>query len=69
MVAPYVAEKRSREERIERVVAIVSTVLVLLVFSLSAGVGLIEGVLAYAVVGGVVWLLAKKTFRRRSANR
>lgn len=69
MVAPYVAEKRSREERIERIVAIVSTVLVLLVFSLSAGVGLIEGVLAYAVAGLVVWFLAKKTFRRLPVNR
>ena len=62
-VARYVAAARGREERIERAVAIVGTGLVLAVSGLTAGLGLVEGVLAYAGVGAVVFLLAKKTFR------
>ena len=53
---------RSREQRIEQIVAIVSTVLVLLVFALTSGLGLIEGVAAYAVGGALVWFLAKRLF-------
>jgi rRNA maturation endonuclease Nob1 len=61
-VAARVQEARSREERIERVVAVVSTVLVLALFALTAGLGLLEGVLAYAAGGALVWLLAKRLF-------
>lgn len=53
---------RSREERIERVVAVVSTVLVLVVFAFTSGLGLVEGVVAYAVGGALVWFLAKRLF-------
>ena len=53
---------RDREERIERVVAVISTVLVGLLFLAGSGLGLIEGVLAYAVGGAVVWVLAKRLF-------
>lgn len=53
----------AREERIERVVAVVGTGLVVLVFSFTAGLGLLEGVLAYAGAGAVMFFLAKKTFR------
>jgi hypothetical protein len=53
---------RSREERIEQVVAIISTLLVLLVFSFTSGLGLVEGVAAYAVGGALVWFLAKRLF-------
>ena len=62
-VAGHVEAARAREDRIERVVAVVGTGLVLLVFSLTAGLGLVEGVLAYAGVGAVVFFLAKRTFR------
>lgn len=62
-VARHVEAARSREERIERVVAVVGTALMLLVFTLTAGIGLIEGVLAYAGAGAVIFILAKKTFR------
>jgi len=62
-VAGHVEAARAREERIERVVAVVGTALVLLVFALTAGLGLIEGVLAYAGVGAAVFFLARKTFR------
>ena len=62
-VARHVQDTRAREERVERVVAVVGTALVLLVSSITAGLGLLEGVLAYAVVGALVFFLAKKTFR------
>jgi hypothetical protein len=61
-VAAHVQATRSREERIERVVAVVATVLVLGLFLLTAGLGLVEGVLAYAVGGALVWFLAKWLF-------
>jgi hypothetical protein len=61
-VAAHVQTQRSREERIERVVAIVATVLVVLLFALTSGIGLAEGVLAYAAGGALVWVLAKRLF-------
>ena len=61
-VAHHVQEEQAREARIERVVAVVGTGLVLLVFALTAGLGLVEGVLAYAGAGAVMFFLAKKTF-------
>ena len=62
-VAQHVDRARAREERIERVVAVIGTGLVLLVFALTAGLGLLEGVLAYAGVGAMVFWAARKTFR------
>ena len=62
-VAAHVEDVRAREERIERVVAVIGTILVLCVFAATAGLGLVEGVAAYAGVGAVVFFLAKKTFR------
>ena len=62
-VSRHVEDAHAREERIERVVAVVSTALVLLVFGLTAGLGLVEGVLAYAGAGAAMFYLAKKTFR------
>ncbi len=61
-VAAHVQAARSREERIEQVVAIVSTLLVLLVFVMTSGVGLLEGVAGYAIGGALVWFLAKRLF-------
>jgi uncharacterized membrane protein len=61
-VAGHVQAVRSREERIERVVAVVGTVLVAVVLGLTAGLGLVEGVLAYAGAGAVMFYLARKTF-------
>jgi hypothetical protein len=54
---------RAREERIERVVAVVGTALVLLVSVFTAGLGLVEGVIVYAGAGAAMFFLAKKTFR------
>ena len=62
-VARHVEAAREREEKIERVVAVVGTVLVVAVFALTTGLGLVEGVLAYAGAGAVMFYLAKKTFR------
>jgi len=61
-VAGHVQAARTREERIEQVVAVIATTLVVLVFALTSGVGLVEGVGAYAVGGALVWFLAKKLF-------
>lgn len=61
-VAEHVQAARDREERIERVVAVVGTGLVVLTFALSAGLGLLEGIAAYAVAGAVMFYLARKTF-------
>lgn len=61
-VTGHVSQARGREERIERIVAVVATVLVLAVFALTAGLGLIEGVLAYAGAGALVFFLARRTF-------
>lgn len=61
-VAEHVERERAREERIERVVAIIGTALMLLVFLMTAGLGLVEGVAAYAGAGAVMFFLAKRTF-------
>lgn len=61
-VRHHVVTARSREERIERVVAVVSTVLVLAVLLMGSGIGLVEGVVGYAVGGALVWFLAKRLF-------
>jgi len=63
IVARHVEEARAREERIERVIAVIATGLVLGVSALTAGFGLIEGIAAYAGAGAVVFFLAKRTFR------
>jgi hypothetical protein len=62
-VAGHVQAVQTRADRIERIVAIVGTALVLLVFALTTGMGLLEGVLAYAGAGALIFFLARKTFR------
>ena len=62
-VARHVEVVRAREEHIERIVAVIGTALVLLVFAFTAGLGLVEGVAAYAVAGAAMFWLARKTFR------
>jgi len=61
-VAQHVQAARDRETRIERVIAVIGTVLVVAVLAFTAGVGLIEGALAYAGAGAVMFYLARKTF-------
>lgn len=61
-VREHVLEKRARETRIERVVAIVSTILVLGVSLFVGGCTVVEGVIAYAIAGAAMWVIAKRTF-------
>jgi hypothetical protein len=61
-VRQYVVEERERETRIERVVAVIATVLVLGVSLFVGGCSIVEGVIAYAAAGALVWFLAQKTF-------
>lgn len=67
-VAQFVSDARDRETRIEQIVAIVSTVLVVTVLILGGGLGLLEGALMYAGAGVVVWYLAKGTFWSRRSR-
>jgi len=62
-VARHVEATRAREERIERIVAVIGSALVVLVFAVTTGLGLVEGVLAYAGAGALVFYAARKTFR------
>ncbi len=62
MVTVHVARARLREKRIEQVIAIVATLLVLALFLWAGGVGLLEGIAVYAVFGLVVWYWGKGTF-------
>ena len=61
-VRAHVRHERERETRIDQVVAIISTVLVVGVSLLVGGCSLAEGVMAYALAGAVMWLVAKRTF-------
>ncbi|MFQ5478102.1 MAG: hypothetical protein ACE5E4_05755 [Candidatus Binatia bacterium] len=61
-VSAHVARIRLREKRVEQVVAVIATALVLALFLWSGGVGLIEGVVIYAVAGAAVWAWSKGTF-------
>ncbi|MCY4387892.1 MAG: hypothetical protein OXC18_12400 [Desulfurellaceae bacterium] len=56
-------EVRGREERIEKIVAVIGTALVVLVLMLAGGVGLVEGILMYGAAGAAMFYLAKKTFK------
>jgi CHASE2 domain-containing sensor protein len=68
-VAAYVTAERDREERIEKVVAVISTILVVGLFVWGGWLGLVEGVAAYAVAGAVVWVMARKTFVERTREK
>lgn len=61
-VARHVQSARDREERIERIVAVVGTAAVVAVFAMTAGLGMLEGIAAYAGAGAVMFWLARKTF-------
>ncbi len=62
-MSAHVEEVCDREERIEKVVAVTGTALVVLVLMLAGGVGLVEGILMYGVAGAAMFYLAKKTFK------
>lgn len=61
-VREHVLREREREARIEKVVAVVSTLLVLGVSLFVGGCTVVEGAIAYAIAGAAMWLIAKRTF-------
>lgn len=61
-VRRHVAEERDRETRIEQVVAVISTMLVLALSLFAGGCNLVEGVVVYVVAGVLVWYWGKGTF-------
>ena len=61
-IRAHVQEERERETRTDQVVAVVSTILVVGVSLLIGGCTVVEGVIAYALVGAAMWMVAKKTF-------
>jgi uncharacterized paraquat-inducible protein A len=61
-ITAHVQASRDREERIEKIVAIIGTALVVAVLALTSGLGLVEGAAAYAGAGAVMFYLARKTF-------
>jgi len=61
-ISEHVARVRAREKRIEQIVAVVGTVLVVGVAVVTSGATLLEGIAAYAIVGAVMYYLARRTF-------
>lgn len=61
-ITAHVARVRARERRIEQVVAVVATVLVVGLVVVTSGATLLEGIAVYAIVGAVVYYLARRTF-------
>ena len=63
-ISEHVARVRARERRIEQIVAIAGSLMVVALFLTTTGVslGLIEGAAVYIVVGAAVFVLARKTF-------
>jgi hypothetical protein len=61
-ISEHVAKMRARERRIEQVVAIICTVLMVAVFLVTSGASLFEGIAAYAIVGATMYWLARRTF-------
>jgi hypothetical protein len=61
-VTEHVARMRARERRIEQIVAMIGTALVIALFLVTSGASLLEGIAVYAAVGAVVYWLARRTF-------
>ncbi|MFZ0658137.1 MAG: hypothetical protein WAM05_05430 [Candidatus Binataceae bacterium] len=61
-ITAHVARVQKRERRIEQVVAIVATALVLGLFLVTSGVSLLEGIAVYAGVGAAMYYIARRTF-------
>lgn len=61
-VRRHVQEEREKETRVDQVIAVVSTILVLALFAFAGGFQAFEGVAAYAIAGAAIWWVAKRTF-------
>lgn len=61
-VREHVVAERDRETRIDKIVAIISTILVVSLSIFAGGCNLIEGVLAYVAAGALIWYWGRRTF-------
>ncbi|HXW84371.1 MAG TPA: hypothetical protein VEJ86_08190 [Candidatus Binataceae bacterium] len=61
-ITEHVARVRLRERRIEQVVAVIGTVLMLGFFLVTSGASLLEGIAAYAIAGAAMFWIARRTF-------
>jgi len=61
-ITEHVARMRVRERRIEQVVAVAATVLVIGLYLVTSGASLLEGIAVYATVGAAIFFLARRTF-------
>ncbi len=61
-VRQHVQEEREHETKIEKVVAVISTILVIGLSLMVGGCTIVEGVLVYAIAGALVWYWGKHTF-------
>jgi len=61
-VREHVVQERARETRIDQIIAVISTILVIGVSLFVGGCNVVEGAIAYAVAGAIMWVAARKTF-------
>jgi len=61
-VRRHVGRARRREERIEKVIAVTSTALVLTLFAIAGGLRWAEAIAVYAAAAAAVWWFARRTF-------
>lgn len=61
-VRHHVQAERDRETAIEKVVAVISTVLVIALSLFAGGCTIVEGIVVYAAAGVLVWWWGRRTF-------
>ncbi len=61
-ITEHVARMRARERRIEQVVAAIGTAMVVALLLATSGASLLEGIAVYAIVGAIMYWLARRTF-------
>jgi hypothetical protein len=61
-VRQHVQQERERETTIEKIVAVLGTILVIGLALVAGGCTLGEGIAAYAVAGVLVWWWGRRTF-------
>jgi hypothetical protein len=67
-VRRHVDRERDRETAIEKVVAVLSTILVVGLSLFAGGCTVVEGVIAYAVAGAIIWYWGTRTFGKDSGG-
>ncbi len=61
-VRHHVETERDRETAIEKVVAVISTILVIALSLFAGGCTIFEGVIVYVIAGVLVWWWGRRTF-------